>query len=60
MGFVSAEDHPRHEHEWNDREDPAWRQYLKEHHRKYHEWARSKRKEQDEYWRWRDQHRDGH
>jgi type III secretory pathway component EscR len=55
---IGAQDHPRHE--WNNSEDAAWRQYLKEHHKKYHDWAKAKKKEQEDYWKWRDQHRDIH
>ena len=31
MSIVSAQDHPRHE--WSESENPAWHQYLKEHHK---------------------------
>ncbi len=55
---VVADDHPRHE--WNDSENPTWHQYLKEHHRKDHEWSRASKREQREYWKWRDQHHDNH
>jgi hypothetical protein len=55
---VRADDHPRHE--WNDGENNAWHQYLKEHHRKDHDWTKASRRERSAYWRWRDQHRDIH
>ena len=58
MGVVFAQDHPTHE--WSSGEDPAWRQYLKEHHKKYHDWAKANKKEQEAYWKWRDEHRDVH
>jgi hypothetical protein len=45
-------------HEWNDREDRAYRQYLNEHHRKYHDFAKANRKEQEGYWNWRHSHPD--
>jgi hypothetical protein len=48
------------EHQWNDGENAAWHQYLKEHHKKDHDWAKAKKKEQTDYWKWRDQHRDIH
>jgi hypothetical protein len=47
-------------HEWNDREDPYWHQYLKEHHKKEHDWAHASKKEQRDYWKWRDAHPDAH
>lgn len=58
IGVMYAQDHPNHQ--WAQTEDPAWRQYLQEHHRKYHDWAKSKKKEQEDYWKWRDQHKDIH
>jgi hypothetical protein len=57
-GMLFAQDHPNHE--WSQTEDPAWRQYLKEHHKKYHDWSKAKKKEQADYWKWRDQHKDIH
>jgi len=56
-GVALAQDHP---HVWADTENPAWRQYLKAHHRKYHEWAKASKREQEAYWKWRDQHPDVH
>ena len=53
-----AQDHDRHV--WAQSEDPAWHQYLKEHHKKYHDWSKAKKKEQDDYWKWRDAHPDAH
>jgi hypothetical protein len=47
-------------HQWNEGENAAWHQYLKEHHKKDHDWAKAKKKEQQDYWKWRDQHRDVH
>lgn len=47
-------------HEWNEGENSAWHQYLKEHHKKDHDWAKAKKKEQDDYWKWREHHRDIH
>jgi hypothetical protein len=59
---VYAQDHDRdHQtHVWNANEDPYWRQYLKENHKKYHDWAKSNKREQEAYWKWRDTHRDVH
>jgi hypothetical protein len=45
-------------HEWNGREQEAYRHYLEEQHREYRDWARIKRREQDDYWRWRHTHPD--
>lgn len=55
MPVMNAQDHV-----WSDRENASWHQYLKEKHIKDHEWAKAKKKERDDYWRWRDQHRDDH
>ena len=44
-------------HEWNeDREGPAYRAYLKENHRKVHDWKKASKSEQRNYWKWRDAH----
>ena len=45
-------------HEWNDHETEAYRRYLKEHHKKYHEFAQAKKNEQNNYWNWRHSHPD--
>jgi len=58
MGVAIAQDHPHHE--WADSENPTWHQYLKDHHRKDHEWAKATKREQSAYWKWRDQHPDAH
>lgn len=52
--------HEQAKHEWNDSENPAWHQYLKEHHKKDHEWSAANKREQANYWKWRDQHKDIH
>lgn len=49
-----AQDHPAHT--WSDSENTYWHQYLKEHHKKDHEWNKASKKEQAAYWKWRDQH----
>lgn len=43
-------------HNWNDDEDRQYRAYLQEHHRKYREFNKLNRKEQENYWNWRHQH----
>ena len=45
-------------HNWNDREDRAWGQFQTENHRNSHEFKKSNRKEQSEYWKWRHEHPD--
>lgn len=47
-------------HEWNDNENTSWHQYLKERHKKDHEWAQANKREQKDYWKWRDAHPDAH
>jgi hypothetical protein len=49
-----------HGHQWNDNENTAWHQYLKEHHKKDHDWSKASKREQQNYWKWRDQHHDAH
>jgi len=54
-----AQDHPAPPpHVWNDGENDYWHQYLKEQHKKDHDWAKASKREQANYWKWRDQHRD--
>ena len=63
---LHAQDHPDHDqmqhnsHQWNDSENEPWHQYLKEHHKKDHDWSKASKREQTAYWKWRDQHRDSH
>jgi hypothetical protein len=59
---LNAQDHHQdaREHQWNDGENASWHQYLKEHHKKDHDWEKAKKKEQTDYWKWRDEHRDKH
>ncbi len=47
-------------HNWDDRENHAWGQYLSENHRDSHEYSKSKKKEQSQYWKWRHDHPDDH
>jgi hypothetical protein len=48
------------QHQWSDQEDPHWRAYLKERHRNYHDWQKASKREQRDYWKWRDAHPDAH
>ena len=45
-------------HNWDDNENRAWGQYLSENHHASHEYSKSKKKEQSQYWTWRHSHRD--
>jgi len=47
-------------HQWNDQEDAHWHDYLKEHHKKDHDWNKASKREQRDYWKWRDAHPDAH
>jgi len=73
VGFGFAQDRDHHEtqqnrryedkthhdsHDWNESEDRAYREYLQEHHKKYHDFARAKTREQQDYWTWRHSHTD--
>ncbi len=61
VATLSAQDHhDQVQHQWNDGENPAWHQYLKERHKKDHDWAKASKREQAAYWKWRDQHKDIH
>jgi hypothetical protein len=58
VGTLQAQDHhDQMEHKWNDGENESWHRYLKEQHKKDHDWARANKREQAAYWKWRDQHR---
>jgi hypothetical protein len=57
---VYAQDRDHATHQWNDNENQYWHQYLKEHHKKDHDWAKAKKSEQSDYWKWRDAHPDKH
>ncbi len=52
--YVDSKHHDRHE--WNDDEDKMYRRYMDEHHRKYVEFKKLNRKDQDAYWEWRHTH----
>lgn len=43
-------------HEWNDSENQRYRQFLTEKKIKEHQFARSRKAEQRDYWRWRHDH----
>jgi hypothetical protein len=57
---LNAQDHrdDAPKHVWSDNENPMWHQYLKEMHRKDHDWSKATKREQAAYWKWRDQHHD--
>ena len=45
-------------HQWNDREDRAYRHYLEERREHYRDWEHVNKRQQRDYWRWRHQHPD--
>ena len=45
-------------HEWNEREDQAYRRWLEERHRQHRDFTKASKQEQREYWRWRHEHPD--
>jgi hypothetical protein len=45
-------------HEWNANEDQAYRRYLQEHKKKYHDFSKASKSEQADYWTWRHSHPD--
>ncbi len=45
-------------HNWDDRENTAWGIYLTNNHKKNHEFSKSSKKEQSQYWNWRHSHPD--
>jgi hypothetical protein len=45
-------------HNWDDHEDRAYRQYLKEQHKEYHEYNKLNERDQRAYWKWRHDHPD--
>jgi hypothetical protein len=46
------------DHEWNAREDKAYRMYAKENHRKVVTFEKLKDDDQQNYWKWRHDHSD--
>jgi hypothetical protein len=45
-------------HNWNDREDPAYRRYLADRQLEYREYSGLSTQQQRDYWEWRDHHPD--
>ena len=45
-------------HNWDDNENKAWGVYLSDNHKKSHEFSKSNKKEQSNYWNWRHSHPD--
>jgi hypothetical protein len=45
-------------HNWDDREDHAYRGYLTERHQTYREYDKQNHKTQSQYWKWRHEHPD--
>ena len=54
----AAAQEDRDHRKWDDHEQSAWARFLAEKHRKDHEYAKAKKREQDEYWAWRHDHPD--
>jgi len=46
------------DHEWNEKEDHAYREWLKERHRSYVDFEKLKDKDREAYWAWRHKHPD--
>ena len=46
------------DHAWNAAEDSAWRRYLSDRHRTYHDFSKATDKEEKDYWKWRHGHPD--
>jgi len=46
------------DHEWNDREDRAYRMWVKEKHRKYVDFSKLRENDRQSYWDWRHEHSD--
>jgi hypothetical protein len=46
------------DHEWNSREDQAYKAYNTENHRKTVEFSKLKPRDQQAYWGWRHEHSD--
>ena len=45
-------------HNWDDREDHAYRGYLTEQHQTYRAYPKQNHKNQNQYWNWRHSHPD--
>lgn len=48
----------KHYHNWDDREDRAYRGYLVENHQTYRPYAKQRQTDQRRYWNWRHEHPD--
>jgi len=46
------------DHHWDNREDRAYRIWIKENHRKYRDFSRLREEDQRAYWGWRHEHSD--
>jgi hypothetical protein len=63
---LHAQDHSRtyhdkehnDDHQWNNHENRAYRIYLKQNHRRYHDFSRQREEDQQAYWGWRHEHSD--
>src|SRR6476469_11193659 len=45
-------------HEWNEREDRAYRRWMEERKERYHDFTKANKRQQREYWEWRHSHSD--
>ena len=45
-------------HNWDDKENHAWGQFLTENHKSSHEYSKANKKEQSQYWNYRHAHPD--
>jgi type III secretory pathway component EscR len=46
------------DHQWNNNEDQAYRQWGKENHRRYKSFDKMKESDRQNYWGWRHEHSD--
>jgi hypothetical protein len=64
--LFAYDDHVYHDqdhhddHHWDQREDQAYRSWVKETHRKYYSFSKLKAEDQQRYWNWRHDHPDAH
>jgi hypothetical protein len=58
---VYADPYNRDRHEWNEREERAYRHWMEqERRREYRTYNRLNKRDQREYWQWRHGHMDWH
>jgi hypothetical protein len=58
-GVVVYEDKHHHDkHEWNERENRAYRMYYERNHHEYREFNSLSDRDRDNYWNWRHRHSD--